>query len=90
MSEDMTENTTTTTNNISKTFIYRKPSDETVERLTEVKRVASEFYNLISSLDTDGLAEGREAALARTNLEQAVMWINKGIVFAQEDEAQAA
>ncbi len=51
---------------------YKPLSDESKQRMVEIKDKAEELYSLIG----DGT---REMALARTKLEESVMWAVKSI-----------
>lgn len=53
---------------------YKDISVETVELIKRVKEKAEELYALIGSRP-----ESRESSLAKTKLEEAVMWFVKGL-----------
>lgn len=57
-------------------FEYQKPTDEHVQKITEVREKCKELYELLLTLP-----KSREQSLAITKLEEASMWANKGIVF---------
>lgn len=66
-----------------KTDTFRKEftpnSPETVDWMMEVKEKAEVLLNAIDKPRAGNFAGNREIALAKTNLEQAVMWAVKGI-----------
>lgn len=49
-------------------------TEEQRARVDEVKRLGNELHDYLEALPA-----GREVSLAKTNLEQAVMWAIKGI-----------
>jgi hypothetical protein len=51
---------------------YRRLTAEEVQRIVEIKAAAEALYNLLP-------LDSREAAIARTKLEESVMWAVKGI-----------
>lgn len=53
---------------------YRVLSEEEKATMAEIKDKGLEFLNLL-----DRLAQDRETALARTKIEEAVMWAVKGL-----------
>ena len=53
---------------------YRPLSDEEKASMSDIKDKAEELFSLF-----DKAPQGREVALAKTNLEQAVMWAIKAI-----------
>ena len=57
-------------------FEYQKPTEEQIQKITEVREACKALYDLLLTLP-----ECRERSLAITNLEQVSMWTNKGIVF---------
>lgn len=60
---------------IENAFTYHAPKDGQPEKYQAIREKAKELAYLIDELVPDG----REKALAQTNLEQAVMWANAGI-----------
>lgn len=54
---------------------YHEVSAEGVKRITDLRYQAEMFMNAVRLL----VPEGREKALAFTNIEQALMWSNAGI-----------
>lgn len=57
-------------------FDYQKPTDEQVEKITEVREACKSLHNILLTLP-----KSREIAVAVTKLEEVSMWANKGIVF---------
>jgi hypothetical protein len=56
---------------------YKEMDSKTKEAMEEIKNKAQELYNIIDGqIRSDN---GREIALAKTNLEQSIMWAVKGI-----------
>lgn len=53
---------------------YRVLSDQEKATVTEIKDLGQQFLNLV-----EDLGNGREYALAKTKIEEAVMWAVKGI-----------
>lgn len=56
-------------------FTYHKPIEETAKRYQEIRALAKEFSALVDTL----VPNSREASLAQTKIEEAVMWANAGI-----------
>lgn len=54
---------------------YRVLTDEEKERVSKVKDAGEAFLDLLATLP-----QGREVALARTKIEEAIMWATKGII----------
>ena len=54
--------------------VYRELSVEEKQLMAKIKESAEELYTLF-----DELAQGRETALAKTKLEESVMWAVKGL-----------
>lgn len=55
---------------------FRELSESEKQRMAELKAKAQELYDMMElMMHSDN---GRELALAKTNLEQAVMWAIKG------------
>lgn len=52
---------------------YKKLSEDRTREIVELKQKASELYKMISSL-----GDSRETSLARTKLEESIMWAVKG------------
>jgi hypothetical protein len=67
---------------MSDTFrkVYRPLQAVNADLITEIKVKAEELEQLICKV------QNREIALAKTNLEQAIMWATKGIVLRDELE----
>ena len=61
--------------NIENTFTYHTPKGSQTERYVAIRNKAKELAELIE----DCCPDSREKSLARTNLEQAVMWANASI-----------
>lgn len=66
--------------------VYRELSKEEKDLMAKVKEKASELYELFvvvqypnESSEPKASSNGREVALAKTKLEEAVMWAVKGI-----------
>ena len=55
---------------------YKPLSDDTKARMADIKQIAESLYGCISNAAP---ADQRMIALAKTNLEQAVMWAIKAI-----------
>jgi hypothetical protein len=58
--------------------VYRPLLAREKETIDEIKKQAEELYKLFDK-PVAGVDKSREMALAKTNLEQAVMWAVKGI-----------
>ena len=58
-----------------KNFTYHEPTEETAKRYQEIRTLAKMFSDLVDNL----VPKSREASLARTKIEEAVMWANAGI-----------
>lgn len=61
--------------------VYRELTPEESKFILDIKETATTLYNLIAgdpAQAMDGM-KARNLALAKTNLEQAVMWAVKGI-----------
>ena len=54
---------------------YHEPIDETAKRYQEIRTLAKMFSDLVDNL----VPKSREASLAQTKIEEAVMWANAGI-----------
>lgn len=61
---------------IDRNFTYHAPTEESVRKLQDIRNLAKQFAFLINDLTPDS----REKSLAISNLEQAVMWANAGVV----------
>lgn len=59
-----------------KTYMYHKPSDAGLQKITELREGVSLLHDLIESV----APESRERSVALTNLEQAAMWAIKAVV----------
>lgn len=78
-----TETTTTTTpsETAKKTFEQRQLNDAQIQQIESIKSNASDLYVKISEITT-GSTSGesfRLTALAKTNLEQTVLWATKAV-----------
>lgn len=60
---------------IEKIYSYHKPSGEQTEKYEALRNKARELAVLMG----EAVPECRELSLARTKLEEAVMWTNAGI-----------
>ena len=58
-----------------KIFTYHEPIEETAKRYQEIRTLAKMFSDLVDNL----VPKSREASLAQTKIEEAVMWANAGI-----------
>jgi hypothetical protein len=56
---------------------YRELSDNEKSLMEEIKLKAGDLYNLFENVATTD--NGREIALAKTKLEESVMWAVKGL-----------
>ena len=56
-------------------FTYHEPTEETAKRYQEIRTLAKMFSDLFDNL----VPKSREASLAQTKIEEAVMWANAGI-----------
>ena len=54
---------------------YHEPFEETAKRYQEIRTLAKMFSDLVDNL----VPKSREASLAQTKIEEAVMWANAGI-----------
>lgn len=61
---------------VEKTYAYHKPSTESLERIKQLRHACSALHHTFMELGT----QGRELAVAYTNLEQAAMWAIKSVV----------
>ena len=61
---------------IEKTYAYHKPSAESLDKITKIRQAYSTLHDVLKELGTDG----REKAVAFTNLEQSAMWAIKSVV----------
>lgn len=64
-------------------FAYQKPTTAQTAQIEAVRASCRDLHNLILSLPP-----GRERSLAVTKLEEVSMWANKGIVFADPENAE--
>ena len=64
-------------------FEYQRPTSAQTKQIEAVREKAKELHDLLLSLPP-----GRERSLAVTKLEEVSMWANKGIVFADPNEAE--
>lgn len=60
-----------------KTFAYHKPSQEGLDKITELRQAFSDLTEVIQSV----CPYSRERAVALTELETAAMWAVKSVVF---------
>lgn len=60
--------------------VYRELTEGEKKRLDDIKNKAQELFDLFSIgiADAQRAPDGRQLSLAKTNLEQAVMWGVKG------------
>ena len=64
---------------------YRELSDSEKREMENIKTIAGELYQAIEHNtkvgmpDPEGNSNGREMALAKTKLEESVMWAIKGL-----------
>ena len=56
-------------------FTNDEPFEETAKRYQEIRTLAKMFSDLVDNL----VPKSREASLAQTKIEEAVMWANAGI-----------
>jgi hypothetical protein len=66
---------------IDKPFAYHKPSVNGLRRITELREVFSSVERTIQEVCPDG----RQKAVAITQLETAAMWAIKAVVFNDPD-----
>lgn len=66
-----------------KTFAYHKPGPKGVESIQRIRLAFSALADVIDANCTNG----RERALAHTNLEQACMWATKAVVMTDPEAA---
>ena len=64
---------------------YRKLTLQEKQAMDDVKRLARELYDYIEDLTPPG----REFSLAKTKVEEAVMWAVKGITAPQQSSREA-
>ena len=64
---------------------HHAPSNEAVVRITKLRQAAIAFGTAIE----DSTPNGRCLSLAKTKLEEALMWAVKGIAVAPESELKA-
>lgn len=57
-------------------FDYQSPSEEQLAKIAEIRAAFKGARESFASLPAS-----REASLALTNLEQALMWANKAVIF---------
>ncbi|WP_195919010.1 hypothetical protein [Lactococcus lactis] len=62
-------------NNNDNIFTYHKPNENTEDRYTKLRAKAREFSDLVDEL----VPASREQSLAKTKIEEAVMWANAGV-----------
>ena len=58
-----------------KIFTYHEPFEDTQKRYQEIQTLAKMFSDVVDNL----VPKSREASLAQTKIEEAVMWANAGI-----------
>ena len=66
---------------IENNFTYHSPKPGQPEKYSALRDKAKEMAYLIK----ETVPEGRESALAMTNLEQAIFWANAGIARSKEE-----
>lgn len=59
-----------------KTFAYHKPSQEGLDKITQLREAFSKLHTTISEL----CPQSRERSIACTDLEQSAMWAIKAVV----------
>jgi hypothetical protein len=67
---------------IENRFTYHKPDEHQAAYYELLRNTAKQFAKLIDTV----CPEGREKALAITNLEQSVMWANAAIARSSEQK----
>lgn len=60
------------------------PADVNADQAKKLEQVA-DSYKLLASILEEGLPPGREAALAKTNLEQSFLWATVAITTAKQN-----
>ena len=62
--------------------VYRELSDEEKQKVSEIKDKAQELYLKFESISQENsLEKGNYVVLAKTNLEQSIMWAVKAITL---------
>lgn len=57
---------------------YKELTESQIKLSNDIKDTAQKLYDLYGSAESSGTA-GREVALAKTKLEESVMWAIKGV-----------
>jgi len=65
-------------------FEYQRPTDESVESIKKLRQACKDMNDLILA----ELPNTRERSLAITKLEESSMWMNKCVVFNQEEKKE--
>ena len=63
------------TENKDDIFTYHEPFEETQERYQKIRTIARMFDDVVDEV----VPQSREASLAKTKIEEAIMWANAGI-----------
>jgi hypothetical protein len=69
---------------VKNNFIYHKPITDQAERYEYLRKLGLDLGEAILAC----CPNSREASLAMTNLEQAIMWANASIARNERDETQ--
>lgn len=56
-------------------FTYHEPFEETEKRYQKIRTIARMFDDVVDEV----VPQSREASLAKTKIEEAIMWANAGI-----------
>lgn len=56
-------------------FTYHEPFEETQKRYQKIRTIARMFDDVVDEV----VPQSREASLAKTKIEEAIMWANAGI-----------
>lgn len=59
--------------------VYRELNEEEDAQMSAIKDKAQELYELIVAIQAPDPTKGRYIALAKTSLEESVMWAVKGL-----------
>lgn len=63
------------TENKDDIFTYHEPFEETQKRYQKIRTIARMFDDVVDEV----VPQSREASLAKTKIEEAIMWANAGI-----------